>query len=138
MSSGITGQFWTNFGWAYNEAMKLALAAAYLIGVLVVIWAVQSLPEGQAFVPALDEARATQPPPVIEVNAVLSLPTATATAIPTMEPPPVATTDVTINYCGTATPGAICQKPPLSTATVTPYPLCSAAEPGQWCRQDDL
>lgn len=103
----------------------------------VMLWAVRSsdpAPVASA-IPAVQE---TQPPQMIEVNAVLSLPTATATPIPTMEPPPVATTDVTINYCGTATPGALCQIPPLSTATATPYPLCSVAEPGQWCRQDDL
>lgn len=142
MSSGITGQYSTNFGWAYNAAMNTTARPSLLpvgIGLIavagVMLWAVRTndpAPVASA-IPA-----ATQPPDVIEVRAVLELPTATATPIPTMEPTHEPTTDVTINYCGTVTPGALCQLPPLSTATATPYPLCSEASPGQWCRQDDL
>lgn len=119
------------------KTVMVPLSIAYLLGITVVVWAVRSLPETTT-VQGIAAPVATHPPDVIEVRAILELPTATATPIPTMEPTHEPTTDVTLNYCGTVTPGALCQLPPLSTATATPYPLCSDANPGQWCRQDDL
>lgn len=69
----------------------------------------------------------------VEVHAVLSLPSATSTPIPTVEPTPRASL-ATINTCGTATPGAICVKPDAPTAMPTAYPDCATARDGAWCR----
>lgn len=68
----------------------------------------------------------------VNVNAVLTLPTATATVLPTANPTTAPTIPVTINDCdGPQDGGQPCLMPFLTPAP-TALPDCPA-NPGQWC-----
>jgi hypothetical protein len=117
--------------------MKVALSAAYLIGVLTIIWTVKSLPDTSPEMHASGTGVDAIPAPqtvVIRVDAVLSIPTAVPTEIPTMYPTSKARTD-RVNVCGTATPGAVCEWPQPTPLPPTPLPACSVAvKGGQLCK----
>jgi hypothetical protein len=91
-------------------------------------------PTGSGSVPTL-AAPLTYPSPVVEVRAVLELPTATATVPP--RPTPTKAPTVVPDWCdpGVTAPGGLCQKPIPTPAPPTAYPACDdpAVEPRQWC-----
>lgn len=71
---------------------------------------------------------------VVNVNAVVQMPTGTATAIPTVKPSPQATIDAHADDCNRTNPepGETCRQPPMPTQTPAPIPHCPVM-PGDLC-----
>lgn len=117
--------------------MRLAITVAWLLSMLFGIWAVESLPDpAQTRVVVLAATREAAPAQTVVVQAVLQLPTATATARP--KPTTAASTlTPTINDCTrTPEPGHLCQVPYPPPPTPTPYPDCAlmaSLKPGAFC-----
>jgi hypothetical protein len=114
--------------------MKLALSVAYLIGVLTIIWAVQSLPD-PAPSPVVVAAPDVPGTMAVNVNVTLYEETATPTEVPTAYPTAAATIDISLRWCSNVTPvaGQECLMPPAPTATEAVRPDCPTT-PGQWCK----
>lgn len=71
---------------------------------------------------------------VVQVRAVLELPTATATSPPTPTETPVQ--QAMPYFCATPEAGKLCRVPYPPPPTPTPYPSCTQMhrlEPGSWC-----
>lgn len=116
--------------------MRLAITAAYLLALAFGTWWVRSLPDAETRVVVLAATREAAPAQTVVVQAVLQLPTATATARP--KPTTAASTlTPTINDCTrTPEPGRLCQVPYPPPPTPTPYPDCAlmaSLKPGAFC-----
>lgn len=74
------------------------------------------------------------PSPVVEVRAILELPTATATIVPLPQPTKEPTS--ALDFCGSPVPGQVCRSNYPTPPPPTPYPLCGTDQekPGEWCR----
>ena len=110
--------------WPWLAFSFIILAAVYLLRE-------PSVPQTMAEpIPAEPAAHTV----VVEVNAVLSIPTEIPTPIPTLYPTAAATADVSLNWCSNKTPraGDTCQMPPAPTPTEAQRPECPAA-PSVWC-----
>jgi len=93
------------------------------------------LPAERQAVAAVSQSNGPMPTLAVNVNAVLQLPTATSTPIPTVTVEATPLTP-TINDCAAAEPGKVCQVPYPPAPTATPYPSCARLDslpPGSWC-----
>jgi hypothetical protein len=93
------------------------------------------LPAERNAAAAIVQPGGPMPTLAVNVNAVLQLPTATPSPIPTVTVE-AKTITPTINDCGSAQPGQICQVPYPPAPTATPYPSClrlDSLQPGSWC-----
>ena len=107
----------------------LSIATGWLLATTVAEWRVPQTPQAVS-APVV----ATQPPPTVVVNAVLTLPTPTITPVPTAQPTAKPTADASRNWCSNREPkpGTACQGDPAPTPTEAPRPTCPAG-PGVWC-----
>jgi len=126
VATGHRSALWLVF-WGVGLAMGLILRS--------LIDGSGELPAEQHAAAAVSRANGAMPTLEVNVNAVLQLPTATATLTP-RPTEPASTLTPTINDCGESAPGKLCQVPFPPQPTATAYPSClrmESLEPGSFC-----